>query len=91
MRKEPGASDWIPNPYFESLSKEISFRLDFGSIEYFEQLGKIYGLPAEEMMYMYLRHIADSGYKANLGISTLKERAVLKEKWEKEGKLPREA
>jgi hypothetical protein len=90
MRKEQGTSDWKPNPYFESLSKEISFRLDFGSIEYFEKLGKIYGLPAEEMIYMYLRHIADSGYKANLGILTLKEREELKASLQEQGKLPSE-
>ncbi|MYM66158.1 hypothetical protein GTP45_04815 [Pseudoduganella sp. FT55W] len=68
----------------------ITFRLDFDSISYFEQLGQQYGLSAEEMMYMYLRHIAGSGYKANLGILTLKEREELKKSLEAEGDLPLE-
>jgi hypothetical protein len=86
MRKELPASEWMPNPYLDKLTREVSFRLGFDSIKYFEEQGKLYGLPAEEMMYMYLRHIAGSGYKANLGIMTLKEREALKA----EGGLPRE-
>lgn len=90
MRKDSQESGWVPNPYLDSLTKEVSFRLDFDSIKYFEQLGQSYGLPAEEMMYMYLRHMAGSGYKANLGIHTLKEREDLGESLEAKGKLPLE-
>lgn len=74
MRKEYDFSEAVPNPYFESLSKEITFRQDLRSLAYFEELGKPYGLPAEEMIRMYLRHIAGTGYKADLGIPTLEER-----------------
>ena len=90
MRKEQMHSEWVPNPYFESLSKEITFRLDFRSLEYFEKLGEPYGLSAEKMIVRYLRHMAGSGYKANLGILTLKEREELKKSLEAEGKLPLE-
>lgn len=90
MRKDSQESGWVPNPYLDSLTKEVNFRLDFDSIKYFEQLGQSYGLPAEEMMYMYLRHIAGSGYKANLGILTLEEREALEKTLEAEGKLPLE-
>ncbi|MYM25070.1 hypothetical protein GTP46_20805 [Duganella sp. FT135W] len=83
MRKH----NWKPNPYFEQLSAEITFRLDFRSIEYFAELGRPYGLCAQDMMGMYLRHIAGSGYKANLGILTLKEREELKKSLEAEGGL----
>jgi len=88
MRNEHGHSDWIPNPYFEKLSKEVAFRLDFTSIEYFQKLGEPYGLPPEDMMRMYLRHMAGSGYKADLGILTLEERKRLQESLERERKLP---
>ena len=88
MHKDSQESGWVPNPYLDSLTKEVNFRLDFDSIKYFEQLGQSYGLPAEEMMYMYLRHIAGSGYKANLGILTLEERKELEKTLEAEGKLP---
>jgi len=91
MRKEEQQGGWMPNPYFEQLSEEITFRLDFRSIEYFEALGQPYGLPAQDMIGMYLRHMAGSGYKANLGILTLKEREELRKTLEAEGKLPRTA
>jgi len=39
MRKKPRESDWIPNPYIDSLTKAITFRLDFDSIQYFEKQG----------------------------------------------------
>lgn len=88
--KEVDFSHAIPNPFFEELSAEITFRLDFRSIEYFERLGRPYGLPAQDMIRMYLRHMAGSGYKANLGILTLKEREALEKTLEAEGKLPLE-
>ena len=91
MRKEEQQGGWMPNPYFEQLSEEITFRLDFRSIEYFEALGRPYGLPAQDMIGMYLRHMAGSGYKANLGILTLKEREELRKTLEAEGTLPRTA
>lgn len=43
--KEVDFSHAVPNPFFEELSAEIMFRLDFRSIEYFERLGRPYGLP----------------------------------------------
>jgi hypothetical protein len=88
--KEVDFSNALPNPFFEQLSEEITFRLDFRSIEYFEELGRPYGLLAQDMIGMYLRHMAGSGYKANLGILTLKEREELKKSLEAEGKLPLE-
>lgn len=81
----------IPNPYFEKLSREVNFRLDFRCIEYFEKLGKPYGLTAEEMMYRYLRHLAGSGYSADLGILTLDERAQLEKSLADETKTPANA
>lgn len=79
-------SDAIPNPHFDSLSKEITFRLDFHSLEYFQRLGEPYGLSAEDMIYRYLRHMAGSGYKAELGLMTLEERRRMNETPKKEKK-----
>ncbi|TYQ13645.1 UNVERIFIED_ORG: hypothetical protein JN05_03045 [Zoogloea ramigera] len=79
MTKPVDFSDAIPNPYFETLSREVTFRLDFRSIEYFHKLGEPYGLRAEEMIYRYLRHLAGSGYSADLGLLTLEERKLLEE------------
>ena len=77
MRKEYDFSKAIPNPYFERLSKEITFRLDFDSLAYFEKLGEPYGMSAEDMIFRYLRHMAGSGYKADLGLLTLEQRREL--------------
>jgi hypothetical protein len=74
MRQEYDSSKWIPNPYFERLSKEITFRLDLDSLGYFQKLGEPYGLSAEDMIFRYLRHLAGSGYKADLGLLTLEQR-----------------
>ncbi|OFA01893.1 hypothetical protein [Duganella phyllosphaerae] len=81
----------LPNPYFEKLSREITVRLDFRSIEYFQKLGEPYGLSAEEMMYRYLRHLAGSGYSADLGILTLDQRKQLEESLADETNTPADA
>lgn len=39
---------------------------------------------------MYLRQMAGSGYKANLGILTLRQREALEKTLEAQGKLPLE-
>ena len=77
MRREYNFSKAIPNPYFERLSKEITFRLDLDSLAYFEKLGEPYGMSAEDMIFRYLRHMAGSGYKADLGLLTLEQRREL--------------
>jgi len=91
MHKDVDFSNAVRNPHFESLSREITFRLDFHSIEYFQKLGEPYGLSAEDMIYRYLRHIAGSQYKADLGLLTLDELKALRESPEKEGCIPRKA
>lgn len=69
----------IPNPYFERLSREINFRLDFNTIDYFEGLGKPYGYSAEEMIHRYLRYLAGAGFTLDINEPTLDEQARLKE------------
>jgi hypothetical protein len=78
----------IPNPYFERLSKEITFRLDFDTIEYFQNLGKPYGFSAEDMIHRYLRYLAGTGFKLDLEELTLEEREQLKASMGSEGGAP---
>jgi len=66
MRKTQEFYDGMPNPYFEGLSRDVTFRLDFDSIEYYRKLGEPYGLSAEDIMYRYLRYIAGSGYEIDI-------------------------
>ena len=78
----------IPNPYFERLSKEITFRLDFNTIDYFQNLGKPYGFSAEEMIHRYLRYLAGAGFTLDLEELTLEERERLKASMGSEGGTP---
>jgi hypothetical protein len=81
-------SPTIPNPYFEHLSREINFRLDFRTIDYFENLGKPYGYSAEEMMHRYLRYLAGAGFTMDIGEPTLAERRRLEESTLSEERTP---
>jgi len=73
------SSKAIPNPYFERLSREINFRLDFHTIDYFEKLGKPYGYSAEQMIHRYLRYLAGAGFTLDIHEPTLEERERLQE------------
>lgn len=68
----------IPNPYFERLSRDLNFRLDFHTIDYFETLGKPYGYSAEQMIQRYLRYLAGAGFTLDINEPTLEERERLK-------------
>jgi hypothetical protein len=91
MHEEFDFSDSMPNPHFTKLSKEITLRLDLGSIDYFRKLGEPYGHSAEAMIFRYLRYIAGSGYKMNIGELTLDERGLLRDIEEEEHGIPRKA
>ncbi|MYM89956.1 antitoxin [Rugamonas sp. FT82W] len=76
MRKECDFSKMkpVPNPFFEKLSKEVTFRLDFDSLAYFQKVGDAYGFPVEKVMQLYLQKLASSGGRLNIGFPTLEER-----------------
>ena len=78
----------IPNPYFERLSKDINFRLDLRTIDYFENLGRPYGYTAEEMIHRYLRYLAGAGVTMDIGEPTLEERQRLEESLKVEEEAP---
>ncbi|MYM96851.1 antitoxin [Duganella vulcania] len=78
MRKEYDFSKMkrVPN-LFEKLSKEITFRLDFDSLDYFQKVGDAYGFPAEKVMQLYLQKLASADKVLNIGFPTLEERKDL--------------
>lgn len=78
----------IPNPYFEQLSREINFRLDFHTIDYFENLGKPYGYSAEQMIHRYLRYLAGAGFTLDINEPTLEERQRIQSSKQNEEKVP---
>lgn len=79
MRKEYDFSKMkrVPNPFFEKQSKEVTFRLDFNSLAYFQKIGYAYGFPVEKVMQLYLQKLASAGRVLNIGFPTLEERKDL--------------
>ncbi|WP_208023889.1 antitoxin [Duganella aquatilis] len=90
MRKEYDFSKAkpVPNPYFEKLSKEVTFRLDFNSIAYFQKIAKSYGFSMEKVIQLSLQRLARSGEEFNIGFPTLEERNNLDTYLEKQNDPP---
>ncbi|MBI3565571.1 MAG: BrnA antitoxin family protein [Elusimicrobia bacterium] len=55
MRKEYDFSKGIKNPYAKLLKKQITIRLEFSTIAYFQQLGQQVGLPYQSLINLYLK------------------------------------
>jgi predicted DNA binding CopG/RHH family protein len=60
MRDNYDFSDSIPNPYTKKLKKQITIRLDEGTIRYFEELAEKKGIPYQSLINLYLKDCADS-------------------------------
>ena len=60
MRDNYDFSDSIPNPYTKKLKKQITIRLDEGTIRYFEGLAEKKGIPYQSLINLYLKDCADS-------------------------------
>lgn len=48
----------MPNPYSARLRKDITLRMDFDVLEYFERQSSILGIPLESLLNLYLRDCA---------------------------------
>lgn len=55
MRKKYDFSKGIKNPYAKLLKKQITIRLDFSTIAYFQRLGQQVGLPYQSLINLYLK------------------------------------
>lgn len=66
MRDNYDFSDSIPNPYINKLTKQITIRLDEGTIRYFEELAKKKGIPYQNLIDLYLKDCADSHRDLNI-------------------------
>lgn len=82
LLEEYDFSNAIPNPYFERLSTELTFRLDNTTLAYFKKLADQYGWDAERMISVYLRHIAGISLKFDLDLPTLEEQKRMDEERE---------
>ena len=58
MRKGYDFSAGIKNPFARRLKKQVTIRLDEGTLKYFKELSADLGLPYQTLINMYLRDCA---------------------------------
>jgi len=66
MKKKYDFSKGQPNPYAKRLKKQVTIRLDEGTIQYFKDLAEEIGVPYQTLINLYLRDCAASGRKLAL-------------------------
>jgi len=66
MRKEYDFSKAKKNPYAGLLKRQVTIRLDEGTIGYFKELARQIGIPYQTLINLYLRDCAASGRKLSL-------------------------
>lgn len=63
MRKTYDFKDGKPNPHAKRLKKQVTIRLEEGTIEYFKELAGETGIPYQSLINLYLADCARSGRK----------------------------
>jgi uncharacterized protein (DUF4415 family) len=66
MRKEYDFTKAKKNPYAGMLKKQVSIRLDEGTVNYFKELAMGAGIPYQTLINLYLRDCAASGCKLSI-------------------------
>jgi len=66
MRKEYDFSTAKRNPYAGRLKRQVTIRLDEGTVEYFKRIAKEAGIPYQTLINLYLRDCAASGRKLSV-------------------------
>jgi len=66
MRKEYDFSKARRNPYSNLLKKQVTIRLDEGTVKYFKELAKGAGIPYQTLINLYLRDCAASRRKLTM-------------------------
>jgi predicted DNA binding CopG/RHH family protein len=66
MRKEYDFSKAKRNPYASLLKKQVTIRLDEGTIKYFKEIAASGGIPYQTLINLYLRDCAASGRKLSM-------------------------
>jgi len=67
MKKEYDFSRARRNPYARRLKRQVTIRLDDGTIEYFKGLAEETGIPYQTLINLYLRECAVSRKKLSMG------------------------
>lgn len=58
MRSEYDFSKSRKNPYTKPLKRQVTIRLDAGTVDYFKDLGAELGMPYQNLINLYLRDCA---------------------------------
>ena len=58
MRKNYDFSNGKKNPYASKLKKQVTIRLDQGTVDYFKDLAEEMGIPYQTLINLYLRDCA---------------------------------
>jgi predicted DNA binding CopG/RHH family protein len=66
MRKQYDFAKGKPNPYARRLKKQVTIRLDEGTIQYFKSLTEESGVPYQTLIKLYLRDCASTRRKLAL-------------------------
>jgi len=60
MRKSYDFTTGSKNPYASRLKKQVTIRLEEGTIAYFKDLAEDFGIPYQTLINLYLRDCAAS-------------------------------
>jgi len=63
MKKHYDFSKSVKNPHLGKPKKRLTIRLDEDTIDYFQGLAEMNGIPYQNLINLYLRDCAQSGRK----------------------------
>ena len=66
MKKEYDFSKAQKNPYAAKLKRQVTIRIDDGTIDYFKELAKDSGIPYQTLINLYLRDCAATHKKLSM-------------------------
>ncbi len=66
MRRNYDFSKGEKNPYASRLKKQVTIRLDEGTITYFKDLADETGIPYQTLINLYLRDCAQNGKRLDI-------------------------
>jgi len=66
MRKNYDFSGGKKNPYANKLKKQVTIRLDQGTVEFFKDLAEETGIPYQTLINLYLRDCAMENKRLSL-------------------------
>ncbi|MBI3753189.1 MAG: BrnA antitoxin family protein [Deltaproteobacteria bacterium] len=66
MRKEYNFSKAQKNPYASRLKRQVTIRMDDGTVSYFKRLAEEMGIPYQTLINLYLRDCAAAHKKLSL-------------------------